>query len=307
MKKKVFFIINGKINKQERLEQEIIASFSNKFDVEIVRTKKKSDGILFAKKAVNNSTDFLIAVGGDGTINEIINGFMLANADKRKNVVVGLLPTGTGNDFARTIKIQKSVQHLLFLIENNLNSKIDIGKINFTNFENKRKIRFFINIADMGVGAETVKIVNGSSKFLGSNLTFFFTVLRVFLSYKHQHLKFTFNDTEHENKIVTLCFAKGKYFGSGLGVAPHACPADGFLSMTIVGELNIFHFLRYVPAIRKCKLLKNKMISYKKTKFCKVEAGGEKQYPVEIDGEYIGTTPFEIEVVPMCIKFLLEK
>jgi len=307
MKNKIFFVINGKIKKIDKLENEIKYFFFKDFDIEILRTKKKSDGILYAQKATNNSADFLIAIGGDGTINEVVNGVMLANAQNRKNIAVGLLPTGTGNDFARSIKMKKSIKYLHFLIKNNLSSKIDIGKINFTNFDNSIETRFFINIADMGVGAETVRIVNGSSKFLGSTLTFLLTVLRVFANYKHQNLRFFFNDEEHQNKIVTLCFAKGKYFGSGLGVAPHACTTDGFLSMTIVGELNILHFLKYMPAIRKCKLIKNEKISYQKTKFCKVESNDSKKYPVEIDGEYIGTTPFKIEVVPNIINFLMEK
>ncbi len=306
MEKKISFIIKGNIKKIGKLEKDIKNCFSKFFSLELIRTKQKSDGINLALSAINNSTNFLIAIGGDGTINEVINGYMQADKEKRNKVVVGLLPRGTGNDFARTIKMEKNLEYLLFLIQNNLVKKIDVGKINYTTFEGQPASRFFNNVADMGIGAETVRIVNGSSKYLGSMLTFFFATLRVLLTYKHQPLKIILPDKVLTKEIVTLCFANGKYFGSGLGVAPAAAIDDGFFDVVSVVKLNTFHFLKYVPTIRKCKPINIPEVNYSKTKSCRVESNGEMQFPIETDGEYIGTTPLTIEVIPSSINFLMK-
>lgn len=118
--------------------------------------------------------------------------------------------------------------------------------------------------------------VNGSRKIWGSSLTFFGATLKVFLSYKHQQVKITTNKTSENKNVVALCFANGKYFGSGLGVAPNASPFSGSLDLVTVGELNILHFLRYVPKIRRCKILNNKEITYQEIKNCQVESLAKK-------------------------------
>lgn len=305
-RKKITFIANGKKD-SIGIGKEILSEFfSSDYDFEIKRTAIHGQAMTLAKESVQQGTDYLIAIGGDGTTNEVINGFLQSDENKRKETIVGLIPFGSGNDFSRSVNLKSSVKYIHKLIIENKIKPIDIGEVEFQGFTGGRSKRYFNNVSQIGVGAETVRIVNSSKKRLGASLSYITGTIKAFLTYKHQEIRFQSKDFNFEGKIVSLCFANGKYIGSGLGIAPHAQVDDGLLSIVVVGDLGIGEFIKYIPSLKKAKKINRPEIQYTTAEECKIEAINFQNYPVEMDGEYVGTTPINVKILPAKINFLRE-
>jgi diacylglycerol kinase (ATP) len=300
--KTIAIIANRKCKKAIRLKKKLIALLPDNYKVYDKLTDRIGHATELALEAVNENADFIISAGGDGTLNEVINGLMQADPELREKVILGLFPQGTGNDFARTAEIPDTVDKLAESILNEKYAKIDIGKAEFTTANGEKQTRYFDNIVEIGVGAKTVEIVNLSKKRLGGTLTFFLGVLKAFVGYKRQSVRIKATDFQWAGKIVAVCAANGCYFGSGLGIAPGAKLDDGKLSLVIVGNIRIIHFLRYLPSLRKLKYIKHPEIHYLEIDSCEIIT--EKNYPVEMDGENIGFSPFTAQIVPSALKFL---
>jgi YegS/Rv2252/BmrU family lipid kinase len=300
--KTIAIIANKKHKKAVKLKDKLISLLPQTYHVYNKITERQGHATELAFEAVNENADFIIAAGGDGTINEVVNGVMKAGPEQREKVIVGLFPHGTGNDFARTAQIPDSAEKLAKSIIDCKNSKIDLGLAEYTLANDQMEKRYFDNIAEIGVGAKTVEIVNKSNKTLGSTLTFFLGVLKAFAGYKRQSVRIKSNDFQWVGKIVEVCAANGCYFGSGIGIAPGASLNDGKLSFVIVGNMKIIHFLKYLPSLRKLKYIKHPEVHYLKLEHCEIIS--EKKYPLEMDGENVGFTPFSVRVVPSALNFL---
>ncbi len=302
--KTVAIIANRKHKKAVELKLKLSKILPDTFRIYDKLTDRQGHATSLTLEAINENVDFIIAAGGDGTMNEVINGLMQSTEEQRNKVIVGLFPLGTGNDFARTANFNKSVDRLADLIVSEKNRKIDVGFVEFCDRNGDKKNRYFNNIAEVGVGAKATEIVNRSKKTLGSTLTFLLGVVRAFGGYKQQTVKINATDLQWAGKIVAVCIANGQYFGSGLGIAPGAKLDDGKLSMVIVGKITILQFLRYLPHLRNLKLINHPEVHYLKIDFCEITS--EEKYPIEMDGESIGFTPFTAKVVPGAVNLLGE-
>ncbi len=300
--KKISLIIHGKSKKGIILKGKMEKVLPPGFQVSETFTEYRDHAIELAKIQVNNGVDYLISCGGDGLLNEVTNGVMQANEQRRMNVIVGLFPLGTGNDFARTINVGKLPKDLADLIINQSSTLIDVGKLEFNDKNATKQIRYFQNITDIGIGAKSAEFVNNSNKTLGAKLTFLTSVLRSFIGYKQQEIRLKANDFEWSGKIVSVCLANGQYFGSGLGIAPDAILNDGKLSLIIVGNMKVLHFLRYLPHLRKLKKVNHPEVHYRTVDWCEINS--DNVYPVDMDGDNPGYTPLRFDVVPRAINFL---
>ena len=297
----LFFIISGKLKKLESFKNSLYSVFKNhKLDISVTNKQNTADvvthNIISNKEAKN-----IIIVGGDGTINECINGIMRTNIDNHKQIKLGIIPTGTGNDFVKSINITSNLNQLLNYIETNSFNSIDICKMNFTNHNNASDSRYFINMADIGIGAMVVKKINESShKFFASTI-YFRAILWSFFNYKRRHIKFESPSFNWEGEILSLCLANGKYFGDGLCIAPNAKPNNGKLAITILGKLSVIDYLLQMNKVKKCKLLQLNEVEYAEVNNCKITSTNTQESPIDMDGEFIGYTPITVDVLHMYI------
>jgi YegS/Rv2252/BmrU family lipid kinase len=303
--KKIAFIINGTIRRKNKVKKNLSNIFKSNFELEFLETQKRDHAVELTKMAIENSCNILIAVGGDGTMNEVVNGYMNVRKEKRNEVIVGLLPMGTGNDFARSVGMKKSYKQLENLINQNQYKPIDIGQISYYSVEGELRNRYFNNIADIGIGAQTVALVNSSKKIFGGSITFMKSVIQSFLTYKNLRVSLHNNDFNWEGQVVSLCMANGRYFGGGLCIAPQANVDDGMFQLVIIGDVGVFDFLKYLPKLRKGEIINNPKIFYKKIKTCKFDAL-DKESPIDMDGEFIGYPPMDMKILPQELKFLRE-
>ncbi|MBN2662687.1 MAG: YegS/Rv2252/BmrU family lipid kinase [Bacteroidales bacterium] len=299
MTEKISFIVNKKNIRKCKTLEEIKKELHKNFELEFLYTESIGDGINKSKFASENGANYVIAIGGDGTINEVTNGILTSKVEKKP--ILGILPCGTGDDFIKSHQVKPLIESF----QNLKSEEIDVLKIDFTNKNGQKNTRYSLNIGDIGVSALTVKIVNGSKKRLGSALTFFVGALKAFITYKHNTIRVTGDNFKYEGKITTVVFANGKYFGGGMCIAPNAILNDGVFDVTLVGNIKTFTFLRYSLKLRKEQELKHPQVFYYQTKNLKIENLTLQKSPIEADGEFLGYSPLEISISAQKMKILI--
>ena len=301
--KKIYFVINGRYKHLEKIAVDIENVFGKEYSFVLSVTNGNGHAIELSKNAILEGADYLIAAGGDGTMNEVINGTMHVERSKRENLIVGLYPLGSGNDFSRTMMISNRVEELYQLIKNNTVMKIDIGKLKYKKMNGEDGVRYFNNIADIGLGAEVAKRVNEGKKMYGPNFDFFKATVLGFLSYKRKQLEIKSESFNWKGRLLILCLANAKYFGSGLCIAPHAKVNDGKISITLAGNVSVIDYLKNLSRIRKGLFVEHPELYYKETENCTIEPVGEPCL-IETDGEMIGKIPLRASIIPQEISFL---
>jgi YegS/Rv2252/BmrU family lipid kinase len=301
--KKISFVVNGLLKNINSRKKDIELHFGKVFDISFHISQRSTDSIRLSKKSIDEGTDYLIGVGGDGTLNEVMNGVMLSEKENRKNVKIGLLPTGSGNDFAKSMSLNSDVVLLKNLIEKDKSVSIDIGKIECKDQNGKDLTRYFNNIADVGLGGEVVVKVNKSSKLLSPTIRYFKSSVESFFTYRKKKIRFTSPHFTWEGAVLILCLANANYFGSGLGIAPHAQVDDGKIAVVIAGEISLFDYLRNLSRIRNKEVINHPGVIYQEVESCTIEPL-EDSLLIETDGELAGKLPLKMSVLNKEIEFL---
>lgn len=306
---RISFILHGKIRGKKSVKEALTLKFSKDYSVRFYETVRPRHAEQLSEQALSDGCDFLIAVGGDGTLNEMVNGYLNLGGTTKLNTAIGVLPYGTGNDFARGMGITRSIEQLWNLLRQNKPGMVDAGAMRFHLPDGSVKVRYFDNIADLGIGAEVVARVNGvhfRKKILGGTLTFFFSALTTFMTFKHKKIKVFWEGFEWEGKVLSLVVANGRYFGSGLGIAPDARTDDGMFEVVILADLSIMDYLRNYASVRRAEKLSHPEVSYHRTSRLTVETLDRVGITiVEADGEIEGQAPIEYICMPGALKFLV--
>lgn len=270
-------------------------------------TQYAGHAIKLAEEAIAKGASHIICIGGDGSLNEVINGVMYSGVDDltRQSLRVGLIPNGTGNDFARTQKITPNITLLKKYIDDDLFEEIDLGLVNFTNIKGQTDTRYFINITNVGMGGVIVQKLQKYSRWMGSFLTFQRAIISTLLNYEKPYLTVQADNLHYEGEVMVFAIAKAKYFGGGLGIAIDAEPANGFFSLIIIGKISMLQYIKLLPKVRNCKRLYHSEIKYHKASVLNISA--TEKIPIDMDGEFIGYTPMHIKLIPAALKFLCNK
>lgn len=299
---KIGFIIHGKTRKKQFLVDEIKRIVEARFfQTQILETLFEQPAILLTESAVAEGFSNIIACGGDGTLNEVLNGILKT---KQENIKLGIIPSGSGNDFVKTICSPASLSALKDSIIEQKTKQIDVGLAEFVSKEGQSTLRYFINIADVGIGGVIAQQLTEVIKIFGSLITYQYFVLKNFLTYRPHQIKVIGYDFEYSGNIMNFCAANAKYFGSGLGIAPAADIADGILNAVAIGEVSLLDYLKKLPNLKKCKPLKHPTIKYFTSKTLFFESTNQ-LVPIDMDGEFVGFLPMKITVKPQAINFII--
>jgi len=304
---KISFVLHGKIRGKQSLLNEIDRIFKSGYEVAYYETRKAYHAEELTLQALKDECDYLIAIGGDGTLNEVVNGYLHAGGRSKFSSVLGVLPWGTGNDFVKSIGVEKSVVQLFQLIEKKSIKYIDAGEVRLDNPTKKSGIRYFDNIADLGIGADVVARINGvhlRKKVLGGTLIFFFTALRVFLTYRHKKVRVSWDGFKWEGPLLSLVVANGNFFGSGLGVAPDAILDDGIFQVVILGDVSVWDYLKNYGKLRRSERIILPDMHYLVSDRVRVDAEIS-GINAEADGEIIGQAPLEFQCLKAALPFLV--
>lgn len=299
---KIVFVVNNKNNRLAkvlpRLDQ--YCQQTNMGSVQFISTLRKKHAIELAKQATENGCDYMIAVGGDGTLHEVINGVLQSNIPANEYPAIGLLPHGSANDFARTARISNSIEELIELIQSNTTQKIDLGKIILQQTE---ETRYFINIAGVGLGPEVVQNLEQSSSVLGPGFNYFKHIIKGFLSYVKKEVSCTSSTWQWKGKLLQMAVANGRYYGNAICTAPDAKLTDGQFQVVIFGDLSIWDYLKNLGNLKKGVKINLPQVSYHDANEVLLESNDS--CGIEADGEYVGLAPATISVLPKAICFLM--
>jgi len=260
-------------------------------------TSGPEDATMFTRLALLRGAEMIVCVGGDGTLNEVVNGFMAEDGPIRPEALLGLIPRGTGCDFIKTVPIPRDLDMALDLINSSNARLIDLGRIKYSDHHGRYSYRYFHNIASFGLGGEVDKRVNRTTKLFGGFISFIWATLISILIYNKKpiHLKV---DNGFDQRVVSwnVVVANGQYHGGGMWVAPGASVDDGLFQVTIVGDLTLAEVFRHLPKLYNGKLFQLEKVNTLVGK--RVEASSDQRVLLDVDGEQPGQLPAVIDMVP---------
>lgn len=302
----IAFIFHGRIKNREKQFDWLRKTFGS-HQLKFYTTEKAGHSVELAEQAIREGSTHIICAGGDGSLNEVANGVM--NARKHlteqqwERIRVGVLPMGTGNDFVKTVHAPKTETGLKELIVDDVHTTIDLGLVDYHTASGEKKQRYFINITDVGMGGVVAERLSRYSKWMGAQLTYQRAILSTLVTYKHQPIKAKADTFTYEGSIMNFIMANGKYFGSGLGIAPEAEVTDGQLSIVILGEISLLDYIKNLGTVKKCEKLVHPELEYKACKEVTIDSPAG-PLAIDMDGEFIGYSPMAVKVVPAAIRFI---
>jgi YegS/Rv2252/BmrU family lipid kinase len=272
------------------------------FPYEHVETKGPGDATNLAREALRSGAERVVAIGGDGTINEVVNGFFdETGAAIKPGASFAMVPFGTGGDFRRTMAIPLETVDAAAVIKANKTRKIDVGKLTYTTRDGATKLRMFINIASFGVSGVVDRLVNESGKKLG-RLSFMLATARATWAYKNQRVQLIFDNdasTRVEATINTVAVANGKFFGGKMKVAPHAEVDDGLFDVISMGDLTFGDLVKSGRRLYEGTHLSMDKVSSRRARVVEAQPIEPKAIvELDVDGEAPGLLPAKFEIVP---------
>ncbi len=269
-------------------------------------TTKQGHAMSLSKQAVENGYRNILAIGGDGTNNEVMNGIMQQEVVPSAEVKYGIIPVGTGNDWIRTHKIPKNTKKVIEIIKAGNTRFQDIGLVRYKKDGDDRQ-RYFMNVAGMSYDAFVTKVSNEKPNFVSNKIFYLFLIFSCLRAFKPRRAKVIFNDKEVEDLLYTVNVGVCRYSGGGMQFVPHAIPDDGLFALTIAGNVNKMEVMTVTPRFYNGTLAKHPKIDTYKTKKLRVEAVGNLPTLLEVDGEYLGHTPAEFVLIEKAFQFFAPK
>lgn len=279
-KMRYYFIINpqsGKLNKQNIETNIRNACLKREIPYRIMYTKYAGDAKRMAEKISDEEECVVFSVGGDGNLNEVLNGIIHS-----ENKILGSIPSGSGNDFDKTLRQFDSGIH-----------KIDLGKING---------RYFINVACVGLDADVANnvAITRQKKWIPVGQRYNASLVYSYLKYKYKKLRIQMGETSVDNECTILAVCNGQYYGGGFRIAPHSLLNDGMFDIYVVEKMSK---PKMIPVLMKLLMGKHEESPLvKRYEDSKVTVESDEAYTFNVDGEMITSNHFELEIEKSAIK-----
>lgn len=265
--------------------------------LQVLETAAPQHATALAASAIRGGSKTIIAVGGDGTVHEVVNGFFDREGLVSRDTVLGIIPQGTGSDFRRTLSLPLNAKAAIEVIRQGAVKRIDAGRVRFQTLEGTSNERYCINVTSFGVGGAVARRANQSSKLLGGKLTFALATALTVRWFQGNTVTLHLDGKAlPETKITHVAVGNGQYHGGGMWVCPRAVPDDGLLDVTVIRHLSALQILRASPALYNGRLYEHPSVEYYRAS--RVNAFCSDESLIEIDGEPAGRLPLEISVLP---------
>jgi diacylglycerol kinase (ATP) len=230
-----------------------------------------------------------VAVGGDGTVNEVVQ--RIAGRD---GVELAVVPRGTGWDFVRTYGIPKRFDDAIRVARDGRTRTIDLGRARYRSWQGSDEESYFANIASAGMSGAIAKRANDTTKVLGGKASYLWATFAVFARWQNGEVSVAVDGEQRTGRMHDVVVANGRYFGGGMMICPEAEPDDGLLDVLLIGDLTKRDLLLTLP-----KTYRGTHLPHPKAEVLRgasVEVDAPEALPVELDGEQPGTTPVRFEV-----------
>jgi len=238
--------------------------------------------------------DLLVAVGGDGTVHEVVNG--IAGLD----VELAVIARGTGWDFVRTYGIPRKLEGAVEVALEGRTREIDLGRARYRGWDGRDGEAVFANVGSAGMSGAVAKRANETSKALGGKASYAWATLAVFARWRNDEVTARVDGEEHGGRMLDVIVANGRYLGGGMKMTPEAEPDDGRFDVLLIGDVTKRDLILTLPKIYRGTHLPHPKATLLRA--ARVEVDAPEPLPVELDGEQPGTTPVSFEVVPRALR-----
>ncbi len=246
-----------------------------------------------AGAAVRRGYELVVSVGGDGTINEVVNGMYDARGIDGPRL--GIVCTGTGCDYIRTLGLPRTYLDACDSLTGSGKLNVDVGMIEYRNGGETAR-RLFVNFAGLGFDAEVVRATTARLKRLKAKASYLSGLLSTVLSFRNRRVTLHLDGEKQEQKVCAILLHNGKYGGGGMLAAPGADLNDGLLDAVIIGDISKLDLLRSLPRIYKGTHLTHPKLTLKKVK--EIEIHSDEHVYFQADGELLGQLPARFTVLP---------
>lgn len=255
-----------------------------------------------ARAAAAGETHVVVCVGGDGTLNEVVNG-VVGKGEEGIDVALGYIPLGTGCDLARHLAIPLDLEEGLKVLMAGRELRMDVGKATFTDHNGNRTVRYFHNMVSFGLGGEVVERVNRTSKRFGGFLSFIWATMITLFLYRRKKILLQIDDQpQQEIDAWNVAVANGAYHGGGMWEAPGADVSDGKFQITVIGDLNLVQVFWHFPKLYTGGIYHAPKIE--KGIGERVFASSSQRVLLDMDGEQPGLLPACIEIIPAAVRMI---
>ena len=284
---------------------ELADTLQRQFPFDDVHTQRAGHATELVREALRGGAERIVAIGGDGTVNEVVNGFFEDGKPIAPHASFALIPFGTGGDFRRTLGIPVETLDAAKLIAANHVRAIDVGRLDYISTAGAKAVRMFANIASFGVSGVVDRMVNESGKKLG-RLRFALATARATWAYKNQRVQLIFDGDAQgrvEATINTVAVANGKFFGGAMKVAPNAELDDGQFDVIAMGDFGFADLVKSGRRLYQGTHLGMAKVTSRRAKLVEAEPVDPKGIvELDVDGEPLGRLPARFELLPGALK-----
>lgn len=267
-------------------------------------TDSPGAGTAVAQQLITEGFDFLIAVGGDGTASEIVDGIL--KHGNISDVCFGFIPTGTGGDFRRSLCLPSNLEGAVEVLSSGALLPIDVGKVTYRDFAGKMVSRCFINLVSFGMGGEVAARAKNVAGIMGGRAAFLWAALKSFAIYRGKEVRLKLDGKDEVQAFVTdIAVGNGRFYGGGMNPCPTAALDDGIFEVTVIDYMNLFQFLREIPPLYSGNIYRRPKGHHFRARQLRAEA--ESEVKIQIDGEPLGTLPLEITILPRQLRVLVSR
>ncbi len=279
--------------------------------VEVAFTDAQMAATQHTRAALQDGVDLIVAVGGDGTVNEVVNGFFHPpsgpeNVLVRPQAALALLTSGSGGDFRKSFDLPLDLAGQVARLAHGTTRSIDIGRLDYTDHDGKPATRYFNNIASFGLSGHASRRVNEAhfTKRISSRFAFFWAALRSLFSYDMARVRLLVDDQPPiELNINTAGVCNGRYFGAGMHFAPNAKPDDGHFDLVVMHDMSIRETLRDPNAVYRGTHIQHPKVLSMTARRVVAEALPGPPALLDVDGETPGRLPATFTILPAVLKF----
>jgi YegS/Rv2252/BmrU family lipid kinase len=302
---KWFIVVNPNAGKRKgQKDWHSIESLLHKNNLQFTAefTSSKGHATELVRKGIEAGYRNIIAVGGDGTMNEVINGCFLQNVCPTSKICLSMITVGTGNDWGRMFAIPTNYEEAIHVIRAKNTCLHDTGVVYYYHGTRREK-RYFINIAGLGFDAIVVKRTNiQKEKGKSGKLLYFWNLLRSLLMYKHTHTEIVIDGKSILHEVFTISLGIGRYSGGGMRQTPHAIHDDGLFDITVIKRMRKGEVIRNLKMLYDGTILDHPKIEGYTGKDILIDS--DPLIHVETDGESLGHSPIEFQILPKSINIV---
>ena len=263
-------------------------------------TEGVGHAIELAQAAATDGYQYLVAVGGDGTVNEVANGILYSSGSD--NTILGIIGTGTGSDFMRSVGIPHDYASACSFLTGTRRLLIDVGVVEYKS-KGQSLQRFFVNAAGVGFDAAIVEATERIPKYFGGTIPYLTGLLRSLLSYRNKPAVLSVGSNVETTRICSVAVANGGYYGGGMHIAPQAELDDNLLDVVIIGDTGKFELLKALPMVYKGTHITHPKVRVERVTHIAIESS--EQILVHADGEFLGEGPASFWLMPAALNIVV--